>query len=78
VPLLAGVPAVRLELAATPSGPAVASADAAIAATTTGDRRIARGTVAIPASAPAGPLILRAQILLDGKVVGTVTRVVSR
>jgi VWFA-related protein len=78
VPLLAGVPAVRLELAATPSGPAMASADAAIAATTTGDRRIARGTVAIPASAPAGRLVLRAQILLDGKVVGTIARVISR
>jgi VWFA-related protein len=78
VPLLAGVPAVRLELAATPESPALASADAVVATTPAADRRIARGTVAIPSTAPPGQLILRAQILLDGKVVGTVTRAIGR
>ncbi|TAK18815.1 MAG: VWA domain-containing protein [Acidobacteria bacterium] len=78
VPLLAGVPTARLELAATPTGPAIATAEMAIATATPADRRIARGTVAIPADAPAGNLVLRAQILLDGKVVGTVVRAVKR
>ena len=78
VPLLAGVPAVTLELAATPDGPALAAADAAVAATPTADRRVVRGTVAIPPGAPAGDLLLRARILLDGKVVGTVFRAIKR
>ena len=78
VPLLAGVPAVRLELADTPDGPAIATADATIGITAVSDRRIARGTVAIPLTAGSGNLILRAQVLLDGKVVGTVTRAVRR
>jgi hypothetical protein len=78
VPLLAGSPAVTLELAATPDGPAIASADAAMAATATADRRIARGTVAIPGGSPSGDLVLRARILLDGKVVGTVFRAIKR
>jgi VWFA-related protein len=77
VPLLAGVPSVILELAETPDGPAIASAPAAIASTAAADRRIARGTVAFPAGAP-GRLLLRARILLDGKLVGTVTRPISR
>jgi VWFA-related protein len=80
VPLLAGTASVKFELAASPEGPALASADATVAAGAGGssDRRIARGTVAIPPTAPAGNLTLRAQILLDGKVVGTVFRTISR
>jgi hypothetical protein len=77
VPLLAGVPSVTLELAETPDGPAMASAPAAIASTAASDRRLARGTVAFPAGAPAR-LFLRARILLDGKLVGTVSRPISR
>ncbi len=77
VPLLAGVAAVRLELAETPDGPAIATADAGIGTTAMSDRRIARGTIAFPVSAPAN-LTLRARILLDGKVVGTVSRAIRR
>lgn len=77
VPLLAGVPSVTLELAATADGPAIASAQAAVATTPAADRRIARGTVAVPASAPSS-MVLRARILLDGKLVGTVLRSITR
>lgn len=78
VPLLAGVPTVTLELAATPDGPAIASADAGVAATAAADRRISRGTVAIPAGTAPGALFLRARILLDGKQLGAVTRAIGR
>ena len=78
VPLLAGAPTVTLELAETPEGPPIATADTTLAATAIADRRIARGTVRVPAGAPKGDLSLRAKILLDGKVVGTVTRAVRR
>ncbi len=49
-----------------------------VAKTAVADRRIARGTVTIPANAPAGDLVLRARVFLDGRPVGTVVRTVRR
>jgi VWFA-related protein len=78
VPLLAGTPTARLELATTADGPALAGVDMPIAKTTVADRRIARASVAIPPTAPAGDLILRAVVALDGRPVGVVLRTIRR
>ena len=78
VPLLAGTPSARLELAATADGPALAATDMTIVTSTVADRRLAQGTVAFPANAPKGDLILRARVLLDGKPAGTLIRTVRR
>jgi hypothetical protein len=77
-PLLAGVPAATLELAASVTGPALASAPMTLVTTPTPDRRIAQATVAVPAEAPAGDLVLRAVVTLDGARVGTVLRTIRR
>lgn len=74
VPLLTAAPAVQLELATTPDGPALATAEMASAPTATPDRRIARGTVHVPPGTAGGTLILRARVLLDGRAVGVVVR----
>lgn len=78
VPLLAGTPAATLELAASVTGPALASTPMTLVTTATPDRRIAQATLAVPAGAPAGDLVLRAVITLDGARVGTVLRTVRR
>jgi VWFA-related protein len=78
VPLMAGVPTATLDLAATIDGPALVSAEMGVAKTAVADRRIARGTLTIPANAPAGDLVLRARVFLDGRPVGTVVRTVRR
>jgi VWFA-related protein len=78
VPLLGGSPTVRLELAATPDGPALASAEMTVATAAPADRRIARGTVTVPATAPTGDLILRATVSLDGRTLGSLTRTIRR
>ncbi len=78
VPLLAGTPSARLELATTVDGPALAAADMGIGATSAADRRLARGTLTVPAAAPAGNLILRARVFLDNQPVGVVVRAVRR
>ncbi len=78
VPLLAGTPTASLELAATIDGPALAAVAMGIAATPVADRHLARGTLAIPANAPTGDLILRTKVSLAGQPVGTVTRTIRR
>lgn len=78
VPLLAGIPAATLELATTVDGPALASAPMTLITTPTPDRRIAQGAVTVPAEAPAGDLVLRAVVSLNGARVGTVIRTVRR
>lgn len=78
VPLLAGTPSGVLELAASPDGPALATAPMAIAATSNADRRLAQGTLPLPATLPAGDLVLRARIELDGRPAGTLTRTIRR
>lgn len=78
VPLLAGVPSATLELAATIDGPAIATAAMTVAPGGAADRRLVRGTVAIPPGAPAGDLVLRARVLLDGRPAGTLVRTITR
>lgn len=78
VPLLAGAPGATLELAATVDGPALASTPMTLVTTPTPDRRIAQGTLAVPSGAPAGDLVLRAVITMDGARVGTILRTVRR
>ena len=78
VPLLAGTPTATIELAATIDGPALAAADMGIATTPGIDRRVARGTVAISPTLPAGDLILRVRVFLDARPVGLVTRTIRR
>ncbi len=78
VPLLAGAPGGKLELAATADGPALASTDLVLGATGIADQRLARATLAIPSNAPTGDLILRAIITLDGRPVGRVVRTLRR
>lgn len=78
VPLLAGVPTGVLELAASPDGPAIATAPLGIATTANADRRLAQGTLTVPPTAPAGNLVLRVRILLDGRPAGTLTRTIRR
>lgn len=78
VPLLAGTPSATLELAATADGPVLGSAEMTLGATDAPDRRLVRGTVAVPATAPAGDLLLRVRVFMDGRPVGAVTRVIRR
>jgi VWFA-related protein len=78
VPLLGAAPSVTLELASDANGPALASAQMTIATTAAPDRRLARGTVSIPADAPAGDLILRAKVSLAGQPAGVVSRTIRR
>lgn len=78
VPLLAGTPTAKLELAATTDGPALDAAAMATATTSAPDRRLAQATLTIPPGAPAGDLILRAHVFLDGRLVGSASRIIRR
>ena len=78
VPLLSGTPSVTLELSATVNSPALVSIEMGIGTTPVADRRLARGTLTIPANAPEGDLILRARVSLDGHPAGTVIRTIRR
>jgi len=69
--------AVQFEVAATPDGPALASARATILATRDADRRVA--TTAIPIrSLAAGDYAGRAIVTLNGKTIGRVWRTVRK
>jgi VWFA-related protein len=69
---------VTLELAATPDGPALASAVATLlVARAEPDRRVATGEVPI-ALAPVGDSVIRAVVTLDGKVIGRVWRTLRK
>ena len=68
---------VAWELAASPDGPALASADSTVSPTTDLDRFIAQGVLPI-VSLAAGDYLVRASVRVNGVVVGRLSRALRK